>query len=61
LIRKIKLAPINPDGYIYEASLRTDIDYFVRSGQLAQAPNLAEIVDSSFVDYALGVLGRFEQ
>jgi NitT/TauT family transport system substrate-binding protein len=61
LIRKIKLAPINPDGYIYEASLRTDIDYFVRSGQLAQAPNLAEIVDSSFVDYAIGVLGKFEQ
>jgi ABC-type nitrate/sulfonate/bicarbonate transport system substrate-binding protein len=60
LIRKIKLAPINPDGYVYEASLRTDIEYFVRSGQLPQAPNLAEIVDSSFVDYAIGVLGKFE-
>ncbi|HEY7064592.1 MAG TPA: ABC transporter substrate-binding protein [Chloroflexota bacterium] len=61
LIRKIKLAPINPDGYVYEESLRTDLDYFVRSGQLAQAPNLSEIVDSSFVDYAIGVLGKFER
>jgi len=60
LIRKIKLAPINPDGYVYEASLRTDIEYFVRSGQLPQAPNLAEIVDSSFVDYAIGVLGKYQ-
>jgi NitT/TauT family transport system substrate-binding protein len=61
LIRKIKLAPINPDGYVYEASLRTDIEHFVRSGQLPQAPNLAEIVDSSFVDHAIGVLGKFER
>lgn len=58
-VRKIKIAPINPDGYVYQDSLKTDLEFFTKSGQLTTAPKLADVVDSSFVDYALTKIGKF--
>jgi NitT/TauT family transport system substrate-binding protein len=59
-VRASRPSPINPDGYALLESLQTDLDFFVRAGLVTTPPNLTELVDSSFVDYAIARLGRFQ-
>ncbi|HZR98779.1 MAG TPA: ABC transporter substrate-binding protein [Chloroflexota bacterium] len=52
-------AGINPDGYSLYQSGIDDQDWYLAKGTLQQRVDLAAVVDHSFVDYALGVLGRY--
>ncbi|HZU04694.1 MAG TPA: ABC transporter substrate-binding protein [Chloroflexota bacterium] len=56
-----RMAPpgLNPDGYVYLRSLSEDIDWWVSRGYLPARVDPAQIVDHSFVDYALARLGRY--
>jgi NitT/TauT family transport system substrate-binding protein len=59
LIRRVKAPVINPDGYPFKESLQKTLDFFVRRGLVTTPPNLDEVIDTSFVDYAIGRLGRY--
>ena len=49
----------NPDGYVNTASILADLEWFVGRGAVPQRPAPAAVVDHSFVDYALTVLGPY--
>jgi NitT/TauT family transport system substrate-binding protein len=52
-------AGINPDGYSLFQSGIDDQDWYLAKGTLQQRVDVPTIVDHSFVDYALGVLGAY--
>jgi NitT/TauT family transport system substrate-binding protein len=54
----LELPTKHPDGYNNRASIERDLNYFVDKGLVRNPPNLAEVIDQSYVDYALSVLGR---
>lgn len=58
-IRRSPLAPINPDGFTYPASMKLDLDYFVEAGYVRDPPALDKVIDRSFADYAVSKLGPF--
>ncbi len=60
LWRNVELPRGNPDGYNYPQSLDSDIAWFTASGQLPKAPGPSELLDQSYVDYALSRLGRYK-
>jgi len=49
---------VNPNGYVDRDVVQQDLDFFVQNGSVERAPDLAQVIDNSFVDYAVGVLGR---
>jgi NitT/TauT family transport system substrate-binding protein len=53
------LRATNPDGYVNVTSIAADLDWFSARGAVPQRPNLATMIDHSFVDYALSVLGPY--
>jgi len=58
-IRRTRPGPVNPDGYPFKDSLRTDLDYFTRAGIVQTPPDLDKAVDTSFADYAISRLGQY--
>jgi hypothetical protein len=52
---------VNPDGFPFKESLRTDLEYFTRAGIVQTPPDLDTAVDLSFTDHALQQLGRFQR
>jgi NitT/TauT family transport system substrate-binding protein len=50
---------LNPDGYSYYQSAIEDQDWYVAKGTLQQRVDVLSVVDNSFVDYAIGVLGPY--
>jgi len=53
------LRATNPDGYVNTASILTDLEWFTARGTVPQQPSPAALVDNSFVDYALAILGHY--
>jgi NitT/TauT family transport system substrate-binding protein len=49
---------VNPNGYVDRDVVQQDLDFFVQNGWVERPPELGQVIDSSFVDYALGALGR---
>lgn len=60
LIRKMTANGCNPDGRVNEASLRTDLQFFREAGYLQGTVSVEQLVDHSFVDAALKVLGPYK-
>ena len=61
LYDKMGAAYLDPDGKLNLDSLRDQIRYFRERGFLAVEPDLAQVVDSRFVDYALARLGPYQR
>jgi NitT/TauT family transport system substrate-binding protein len=57
--RRVKMAPINPDGFVYRETLQYDLDYFASHNLVNTPPALDKTIDNSFVDYAISKLGRY--
>ena len=49
----------NPDGYNYRPSLEYDLAWFAAHGLLQSPPRLDDVLDQSYVDYAIARLGRY--
>jgi hypothetical protein len=49
--------PLNPDGCVNAHSLRDDADWFAAHGCVASPPDVASLIDSQFVYYAISHLG----
>ncbi|HWP03897.1 MAG TPA: hypothetical protein VNL96_10600 [Gemmatimonadaceae bacterium] len=55
---RVSMSRVDPNGTIHEAELALQQDYFLRTGAQAQKVDLSELVDRSYIDYALQRLGR---
>jgi NitT/TauT family transport system substrate-binding protein len=60
LFDDMRPAGLNPDGYINLDSIARDVRWYVDNGYMERPTEVAAIVDHSHVDYALGVLGRYD-
>jgi NitT/TauT family transport system substrate-binding protein len=56
--KEMRLPVINPDGYVFPESMNLGQEYYLRAGQQQRRADIAQAIDHSYVDYALGVLGR---
>ncbi|HEY7060536.1 MAG TPA: ABC transporter substrate-binding protein [Chloroflexota bacterium] len=57
---KIGLGYINPDCYISVDGMKYDIDWYVSHGYVQQPPDLGQIVDNHYCDYAIQQLGHYQ-
>ena len=51
---------LNPNGELNVDSIKSDFEWFRQSGQIEGRVDVDSVLDRSFVDYALGRLGRVE-
>jgi len=49
---------MNPDGKVNEASLAHDLAFYTEQGLVKGMVKLADVIDHSFAEFALGQLGR---
>lgn len=56
-----KMVPVglHPDGTMNVTSLKDDVKWFVDKGYVSKAPNLDQVVDHSYVEYAVKTLGPY--
>jgi NitT/TauT family transport system substrate-binding protein len=59
LIEKMAATGLNPDGYVDLPSLSSDTDWWVAHGYVKTRVDNSQLVDNSFVDYAIQRLGRY--
>ena len=59
LYRKITPQGCNPDGRVHLPSLRNDLAFFVEHGDVKDKVSVEQVVDSTFVDWALKELGPY--
>ncbi len=59
LYDKMGLPGLNPDGTPVEDDIAAQQDFFVSMGYQKEKLDLKPILDHSFVDYAIGQLGKF--
>jgi len=57
-----RAAPVglDPNGRLNATSLKNDARWFLEHGYLKQMPNVDAMIDSSFVDHAVKVLGPYQ-
>ncbi|SRR5581483_8400834 len=59
LIDRIGPTGLNPDGYVSLPTLAQDVDWWVAHGYVKTRVDVTQVVDHSFVDYAIERLGRY--
>jgi NitT/TauT family transport system substrate-binding protein len=60
LYERMSMPYFNPDGHINVADVREQQDWYVSQGQVQQPIDLDRVVDNSYADYALSVLGPYK-
>ncbi len=60
LYDKVTWDYMNPDGYLNVETLARDMDWYVANGYLPEKPDINRLVDNSFADYAVSVLGNYQ-
>ncbi len=58
---KLTPAGLNPDGYLNTQSLKNDLEWSKQKGFLEKVPDIDTVVDHSYVEKALEVLGKYQQ
>lgn len=51
---------IDPNGYINTDPVTYDLDWYSSHGLVQDKPDLAKVIDNSFVDYAVKQLGKYQ-
>jgi NitT/TauT family transport system substrate-binding protein len=52
---------LNPDGYVNAEAVAEDLRWYTAHKYVQQPPDLASVVDNSYVDHALKRLGKYPQ
>jgi NitT/TauT family transport system substrate-binding protein len=60
LLRKITPTGMDPDGRVNIESLQRDVDFYTSQGLVKEKVDVSKIVDHSFLEAALKVLGPFK-
>lgn len=61
LFEKMDMPGLNPDGYADKRALDWSMKYWVSTGELKEPIDIDKVVDNSFVDNALKVLGKYSR
>jgi NitT/TauT family transport system substrate-binding protein len=61
LFDKMGFTALNPDGKLNVEGVRNDLQWFVDHGMTQQAPDLNQVIDTSFAEYAVQRLGPYPQ
>ena len=61
LFDKMGFTALNPDGKLNVQGLRDDLRWFVDHGMTQQAPDMNQVIDTSFAEYAVQRLGAYPQ
>ncbi|MGE5590217.1 MAG: ABC transporter substrate-binding protein [Bacillota bacterium] len=59
LLKKMRPAGINPNGYVNIAGMQYDLDYYKKADLLKGEIDLKIVVDNQYVDFALKQLGQY--
>ena len=59
LLDRLENSRIDPNGQLDRVALAADYEWFRQYAGLTESVNLNEVVDSSFADYAVSVLGQY--
>jgi len=59
LLDQLEPSSINPDGMFDRAALASDYEWFRQYGGLTETVDLAALVDDSYVNHAISVLGPY--
>ncbi len=57
-MRSVVFPGFDPDGYLNLKTVNDSIDWYAQRALLKSKPKLTDIVDYTYVDYALERLGR---
>jgi ABC-type nitrate/sulfonate/bicarbonate transport system substrate-binding protein len=60
LFDKIGYTALNPDGKLNAQDLREGLQWFVDHGLTQQAPDMSQVIDTSFAEYAVSRLGPYQ-
>ena len=58
LLQQMGATGLNPDGYVQTQTLADYVEWWVTRGYARSRVDVAQMVDNSFVDYAIARLGR---
>jgi NitT/TauT family transport system substrate-binding protein len=58
LIARMAMSNVDPNGTLDRRVLDTMQDYFVKSGTQQEKQDLTRVIDTTYIDYAVGRLGR---
>ncbi|HLH23206.1 MAG TPA: ABC transporter substrate-binding protein [Chloroflexota bacterium] len=61
LFDKMGFTALNPDGKLNVQGLKDDLQWFVDHGMTQQAPDMSQVIDTSFAEYAVQRLGPYAQ
>jgi NitT/TauT family transport system substrate-binding protein len=61
MIKRITPVDLDPNGAINRASVESDLEWYVRKGFVQQRPNLDQLLDTSYTDYAVQQLGPYQR
>jgi NitT/TauT family transport system substrate-binding protein len=61
VFRAIHAQGCNPDGRVHEPSLRNDLEFFRSEKLIEGSVSVAQVVDHSFVDWAVNELGPYKR
>ncbi len=59
LIERMAPVGLNPDGYANMETLASDIQWWIDNGYVKNRVDVSQVVDNTFVDYALARLGPY--
>ena len=60
LLSLCRTAGLDPDGRMNVQGVRDDLAFFARQGCISgEVADVGQVVDESFIDYAVGVLGPY--
>ena len=57
-VKVTRLSPRNLDGTVDVNSVRTDLNFFKQAGCVPNAPDVGQVVENSYADYAVSRLGK---
>lgn len=60
LYEKMFPVGLNPNGYVRMKGVQMDLDWYLKKGLINGQLKAEDVVDHSYVDYALSVLGKYE-
>jgi NitT/TauT family transport system substrate-binding protein len=59
LYDKMGFNAMDPDGQVMPASIAADVQYYLSKGFIQQSVDVEKLIDSRFVEYAVGRLGPY--
>jgi ABC-type nitrate/sulfonate/bicarbonate transport system substrate-binding protein len=51
---------IDPDGYVNGPAVADDLEWYVAHDYVQQKPDISRVIDNSYVEHALAVLGKYQ-